>query len=459
MSASSADAIRVRALGKMHRIYDRPEDRLKHMLLSSFGRRWGHEFWALREVAFEVKRGERFGVIGRNGSGKSTLLQIVAGIMAPSEGAVEVRGRVAALLELGSGFNPDFSGRENAIMNGSILGLSDADMKGRLHSIAAFADIGEFFDQPVRLYSSGMFLRLAFAVATSVDADVVLIDEALAVGDVFFQQKCYRRLEDLRARGASVLLVSHSMPDIEQFCDRAVLLDHGRVAFLGPATEAVRQYYLLEQAGRVGLTTVSTETRDVAERSPGDELASWPSPDSFLDIARVAQTSNGWARCTGVALCDASGQPRRSFGQGQTASIFSEFEMLRDVEVPIGGFNIFNSKAVAVHGRNTLQYAECAAPPRVLRGQRVRVRHDVRLDLALDEYTFEVGFGALPRQHYERRNDYSEQRLHSHLVRICHLAQAGQFIVTPPVDHTRPWAWPFYGVANLPGAGRIALAE
>jgi lipopolysaccharide transport system ATP-binding protein len=212
--------VRVQGLGKMHRIYQRPQDRLKQMLLSRLGRSWGHEFWALRDVSFEVARGERFGIIGRNGSGKSTLLQIVAGIMAPSAGEVLVGGRVAALLELGSGFNPEFTGRENAIMNGSILGVPAAEMEARLDRIADFADIGEFFDQPVKLYSSGLFLRLAFAVATSVDADLVLIDEALAVGDVFFQQKCYRRLEALRDDGVSVLLVSHSIGGRSRSWDR-----------------------------------------------------------------------------------------------------------------------------------------------------------------------------------------------------------------------------------------------
>jgi lipopolysaccharide transport system ATP-binding protein len=444
----------------MHRIYERPQDRLKQMLLSRLGWQWGHEFWALRGVSFEVERGERFGIIGRNGSGKSTLLQIIAEIMSSSEGEVSIDGRVAALLELGSGFNPEFTGRENALMNGGILGIPGSAMEARLDEIAAFADIGEFFDQPVKLYSSGMFLRLAFAVATSVDADIVLIDEALAVGDVFFQQKCYRRLEALRDHGVTVLLVSHAMPDVEQFCQRAILLDRGQVAFLGPAAEAVRRYYLLDQSARLPAVPDAARTPPPPARDPGEPagVEGWPAAEAFLDISAVDQTSNGWARCTGVALCDGEGRPGHAFAQGRVARLFYEFELLRDVEVPIGGMAIYNGKAVLVHGRNTLQY-DCRVPLSVARGERIRFRQDVRLDLGLDEYTLEVGLATISREHFERRSLYSEGVLHSHVLRLCHLAAAGQFTVVPPRDDTRPWAWRYYGVAGLEGDCQVATVE
>jgi lipopolysaccharide transport system ATP-binding protein len=452
-------AVRVRGLGKTHRIYERPQDRLKQMLLSRLGWSWGHDFWALRQVSFEVQRGERLGIIGKNGSGKSTLLQLIAGTLAPSEGEVLVGGRVSALLELGTGFNPDFSGRENAIMNGSILGIPPSEMEARVDQIAAFAEIGEFFDQPVKLYSSGMFVRLAFAVATNVDADIVLIDEALAVGDVFFQQKCFRRLEALRESGVTVLLVSHSMPDIEQLCRRAILLDRGEIVFLGPAPEAVRQYYLLDQAARpaeVGEgSTAESQAESVLEHE-GDGLT-WPSAEAFLDLSGLTQTSNGWARCTGVALCDERGQRAQAFRQGQTASFFYEFELLRNVEVPIGGLNIYNSRAVLAHGRNTLQY-DCSVPVAVARGDLVRFRQDVRLDLGLDEYTFEVGLATISREHFERRSRYREDVLHSHIVRVCHLATAGRFAVVPPHDAPRFRAR-FYGVVDLPGRCQVATAR
>ncbi|MFQ3683986.1 ABC transporter ATP-binding protein [Roseiflexus sp.] len=234
LPAHDADVvIRVRNVGKMYRIYDRPQDRLKHMLLWRFGKHYGREFWALRGVSFEVRRGETVGIIGRNGSGKSTLLQIIAGTLAPTEGEAQVKGRVAALLELGSGFNPEFTGRENVYLNGAILGLSRDEIDARFDEIAAFADIGEFIDQPVKVYSSGMAVRLAFAVQVMVPKDILIIDEALAVGDEAFQRKCMRALEMFRLQGGTVLLVTHNTQAIIAHCMRSILIWNGEMLLDG----------------------------------------------------------------------------------------------------------------------------------------------------------------------------------------------------------------------------------
>ena len=291
------------------------------MVFSRFGRRYGEDFWALRHVDFDVAPGERFGVIGRNGSGKSTLLEMIAGTLAPTEGEVQIWGRVSALLELGSGFNPEFTGRENVFINAAIQGLSREQVEARFDDIAAFADIGEFIDQPVKLYSSGMFVRLAFAVGTSVEADILLIDEALAVGDVFFRQKCYRRLDDLRKRGVSVVLVSHAMGDIEEFCDRALLLDHGEPKFVGPSVEAVKRYYLIESRDR--RSTIAPAEPSPAGSVPVQAPASTAAEVPLHDVPDSAQVSDGWARCVGVAVCDESGAETRVFEQGQLAVFWS----------------------------------------------------------------------------------------------------------------------------------------
>jgi lipopolysaccharide transport system ATP-binding protein len=238
-------ALSVSGLGKMYRIYDQPKDRLKLMLLARFGRSYGHEFWALRNVSFEVRRGESLGIIGRNGSGKSTLLQIIAGTLKPSSGEVRVNGRVAALLELGSGFNPEFTGRENVFMNGTILGLSRNEVEGRFDEIAAFADIGQFMDQPVKLYSSGMVVRLAFAVQTFVPKEVLIIDEALAVGDEAFQRKCMASLEKFRDAGGTVLLVSHNIQTVVRQCQRCLLLSQGEFLADGPSKPVTDLYQKL----------------------------------------------------------------------------------------------------------------------------------------------------------------------------------------------------------------------
>lgn len=233
--------ISIRGIGKMYRIYDRPQDRLKQMLWRG-RRQYGHEFWALHDISFDVRKGDRIGILGRNGNGKSTLLQIIAGTLQPTTGTVMVKGRVAALLELGSGFNPDFTGRENVFLNGAILGISRTEMEQRFDAIAAFADIGEFIDQPVKVYSSGMFARLAFAVAISVDPDILIIDEILSVGDIQFQQKCISRLREMTERGLTLLYVSHSIDSIKSVCNRGLVFSQGCLIYEGSAEQASDMY-------------------------------------------------------------------------------------------------------------------------------------------------------------------------------------------------------------------------
>jgi lipopolysaccharide transport system ATP-binding protein len=235
--------VQVENVSKVYQLYDKPQDRLKQALFWRFGKRYGREFWALRDVSFQVRRGETVGIIGRNGSGKSTLLQIIAGTLQPTSGSVQVRGRVAALLELGSGFNPEFTGRENVYMAGSLLGLSDAEVASHFDAIEKFAEIGDFIDQPVKLYSSGMFVRLAFSVQAILPKDILIVDEALAVGDASFQRKCYQRLEQFREQGGTVLLVTHDVQTVVRECQRAVMFDHGEVIEQGLPKHVTDIYY------------------------------------------------------------------------------------------------------------------------------------------------------------------------------------------------------------------------
>jgi lipopolysaccharide transport system ATP-binding protein len=245
-------AIKVEGVGKYYHVYDQPADRLKQAVvprlervLGKSPRQYGRLFWALRDVTFDVLRGETVGIIGRNGSGKSTMLQIVCGTLSPSTGSVTVNGRVAALLELGSGFNPEFTGRDNVYMNAAVLGLTPEEVDARYEAIADFAGIGDFINQPVKTYSSGMVVRLAFAVSVSVAPDILVIDEALAVGDMAFQQKCLQRLNDLREAGVTVLLVTHDIMLTRNYCSRVVYLDGGCVRAIGDA-EAVGEQYLMD---------------------------------------------------------------------------------------------------------------------------------------------------------------------------------------------------------------------
>lgn len=242
-------AIKVECLSKCYHIYDQPRDRLKQMILPRLQRAAGaatkqyfREFWALRDVSFEVRKGETVGIIGRNGSGKSTLLQMICGTLNPTSGSIQTNGRIAALLELGSGFNPEFTGRENVYMNAAVLGLSDDEIDARFDEIVSFADIGDFIDQPVKVYSSGMVVRLAFAVAINSEPEILVVDEALSVGDELFQRKCFSKIESIRKLGSTILFVSHSAAQVVELCDRALLIDSGEKIIEGEPKRVVAIY-------------------------------------------------------------------------------------------------------------------------------------------------------------------------------------------------------------------------
>jgi len=240
---SSEFAIKVEGVGKNYRLYDKPHHRLLQMLRGE-KKTYYRDFWAVNDVSFSVRKGETVGIIGRNGSGKSTLLQMICGTLTPTTGSIAVNGRVAALLELGAGFNPEFTGRENVYMNAAVLGLSHEAIDARFAQIAAFADIGDFIEQPVKTYSSGMFVRLAFAVIAHVDADILVIDEALSVGDAFFTQKCMRFIQQFQANGGTLLFVSHDMGTVMNICQSAIMLFAGgrRTAIMGTAETLCKEY-------------------------------------------------------------------------------------------------------------------------------------------------------------------------------------------------------------------------
>lgn len=248
--SSNELAIAAQDLGKCYHIYTTPRDRLKQFVNSKFAalfrkqpKKLYREFWALNQASFKVKKGESFGILGRNGAGKSTLLQILCGTLTPTSGSIEIRGRVAALLELGAGFSPEFSGRENIYLNASVLGLTAIEISERFDSICAFADIGDFIEQPVKTYSSGMFVRLAFAIAIHVEPDILIIDEALSVGDIAFQNKCILKIRELRNRGTTLLFVTHDLSTLQLICDRVAWISNGRIVKIGSPIEVCQEYY------------------------------------------------------------------------------------------------------------------------------------------------------------------------------------------------------------------------
>jgi lipopolysaccharide transport system ATP-binding protein len=354
---SSEIAIRVQNLSKCYQIYDKPRDRLMQML-SRGRKKYYREFWALQDVSFEIKKGETFGVIGRNGSGKSTLLQLLCGTLNPTNGSIEVNGKVAALLELGAGFNPEFTGRENVFLSASLYGLSREEITQRFDRIVEFAEIGDFVDQPVKTYSSGMFVRLAFAVIAHVDADILVIDEALAVGDAFFVQKCMRFLREFIQRG-TLIFVSHDSAAIVGLCSSAMLLDKGVVQFAGHPKK-VTDYYLAslhedhrpaelnEISQQEGNAAVSA-TASVAASSPASATASSKLSDEF---------GIGGVKITSVKLKAGNGAMLASISGGEKVILTIECVSGLDVANPIVGFLIRDRLGQVVFGTNTLHAKE-----------------------------------------------------------------------------------------------------
>jgi len=375
MSSEAAVAetvIEVSGVGKSYHMYERPSHRLWQALAGK-RKSFYKDFWALREVSFSIRRGQTVGIVGRNGSGKSTLLQMIAGTLNPTEGSIKVKGRVAALLELGSGFNPEFTGRENVYLNATILGLTRAQIDQRMDSILGFADIGEFIDQPVRSYSSGMSVRLAFAVIAHVDADILIIDEALAVGDAFFSQKCMRFLREFQKNG-TLLFVSHDAAAVTNLCENAVWLQNGRMRLSGTSQEVVEAYM--------------TEQHVVGRREAGDaeivvekkqrRLAS-DTPDFRHEALLEAGVSNRialfefdpdnvgqefgaqGARIVDVGLTDEAGAPLGMAEGGELVRLRIRVELVQALDSLIVGFYVKDRLGQRLFGDNS--YFACKDAP------------------------------------------------------------------------------------------------
>jgi ABC-type polysaccharide/polyol phosphate transport system ATPase subunit len=341
------NAVEFQAVSKSYAMYRAPGDRLKE--LASFNRLKRHtDFWALHDATFEIRRGETFCIIGENGSGKSTLLQIVAGILEPSSGSVRVHGRVSALLELGAGFNPEFSGRDNVYLNGSILGLSTRQIDERYREIESFAEIGEFIRQPVKTYSSGMVVRLAFAVAIHVDPEILLVDEALAVGDIYFRQRCMRKVHELRARGVTILFVSHAVGDVKAIGDRALWLERGRIAEIGDPAAVVSHYLaaMTEKDSSYRLSDSSAPPRALsgAVRAP-EVVETIPNIDHRF--------GDGRAEILGIAVLDEQGRSLQLLEPSSSIVVRISARAKDSLPMPMVGFMLRNQLGMDFAGTNT----------------------------------------------------------------------------------------------------------
>lgn len=373
--SSNEIAISVSNLGKCYQIYDSPRDRLKQFIAPRLRRIAGQppkqyyrEFWALNNVSFEVKKGETIGIIGRNGSGKSTLLQMICGTLTPTSGSIQTHGRVAALLELGSGFNPEFTGRDNIYMNASVLGLSVHDIEKRFDDIVAFADIGDFIEQPVKTYSSGMMVRLAFAVIANVDADILVIDEALAVGDAFFTQKCMHFLRRFMETG-TVLFVSHDTSSIKSLCSHAIWLEKGHIIKEGVPKEVCELYHEAFYEAQQGastttrLVTVQPFSSSVTLKDQRLEYINNSNLRNDLQIfnfdPNAASFGKGNAKITYVRLKDGTGSEMSWIVGGERVTLCIKVAFFENLTSPIVGFFIKDRLGQTLFGDNTfLSYSE-----------------------------------------------------------------------------------------------------
>ena len=343
----ASSVVKFRDVSKSYPIYPTPSARLKELACLnrvSFHR----DFWAVRDISFEISRGEMFCIIGENGSGKSTILQMVAGILHPTSGEVSVRGRVAALLELGSGFNPEFTGRDNVYVNAAILGLSNREIAAKFEQIEAFAEIGDFIDQPVKTYSSGMAVRLAFSVAIHVDPEILLVDEALAVGDIYFHQRCMRKVHELREKGVTILFVSHSMGDVKSLGDRALWLENGRIRDLGNTERVVTQYLAaMFEKDSAYLTTLHQEAQRL-ERAPVQ------APEVVDTIPNIDHRfGDGRAEVIGIAILDLAGHNIHLLEPLSAMVVRISVRASEDITLPIVGFMMRNHLGLDFAGTNT----------------------------------------------------------------------------------------------------------
>ena len=342
-------AIKVDHVSKMYKLYDKPSDRLKESLGFTRKKKY-HEHWALNDVCFEVKKGETVGIIGTNGSGKSTILKIITGVLNPTAGEVVIDGRISALLELGAGFNMEYTGIENVYLNGMMIGFSREEIDQRLDDILKFADIGDFVNQPCKTYSSGMFVRLAFAVAINIDPEILIVDEALSVGDVFFQAKCYKKFEEFKEQGKTIIFVSHDLSSISKYCDRVVLLNKGDKMSEGAPKEMINLYkrVLLNQ-------TVSGQDGKVLqenEEQGSTETKLWKS--HYKINPGVDEYGTGEAEIIDFAIIDEHGSYTNCIEKGTSFAIKSKVLFNQEIQNPIFTLTFKNIQGTAVTGTNTM---------------------------------------------------------------------------------------------------------
>jgi ABC-type polysaccharide/polyol phosphate transport system ATPase subunit len=423
-------ALQVNNLGKCYHIYTKPQDRLKQMFLGKF-KQFYQEFWALRDVSFTVKKGEPLGVIGCNGAGKSTLLQLICKTLTPTTGQVKVNGQVAALLELGAGFNPEFTGRENVFMACSVLGFSRQQTQELFTRIVAFADIGDFIEQPVKIYSSGMYVRLAFAVQACIKPDILIVDEALAVGDVFFQQKCYAKLHKMIDAGMTCIFVSHDTSAVLNICKRAVLLKNGSIDFYGDVEEAVSRYFA-QVGSKIAIDVKQQENIKVTDKivNQEDEITTAILQNNILQSTK--KHGAGGLEIVAARVFNSQGQDTFHVNMLDTLRIHLLLQAREHVQSPSASIHLYDrfNNLIFASGTRQLGYILRDLRP----GEQVLVEFGLQFAVQAGEYTFSLGAAEPSRE--------------SPNIGYIHAKHEDLGPITVHADTTQ--ILPFYGVAKLP---------
>lgn len=389
-------AIQVKNVSKMYKLYDRPSDRLRDELGFSKKKRY-KEHYALHDVSFEVKKGEAVGIIGTNGSGKSTILKIITGVLNPTAGEVSIDGRISALLELGAGFNMEYTGIENVYLNGTMIGFSREEIDAKLQDILDFADIGEFIHQPVKSYSSGMFVRLAFAVAINIDPEILIVDEALSVGDVFFQMKCYKKFEEFKEQGKTIVFVSHDLSSISKYCDRVVLLNKGIKRAEGSPKDMVNLYKKI---------LVGVDGKKEFEKAQIETAGGGLWKEHFKINPDVNEYGNGKAEIIDFAIMDENAVVTNTLEKGTSFTIRSKVRFYEPIHDPIFTYTFKNLKGTDITGTNTM--FEKVSVGTVAPGDVYVASFTQEMNLQGGEYMLSIsctGFDGMEFQAYHRLYD------------------------------------------------------
>ena len=444
--------VTVTNLGKSYWLYPTMSRRLLGCFIAPH-RLGARHFCALSGLTFELYPGQAIALIGKNGAGKSTALQVLAGITPPTEGSFQINGRVCALLELGSGFNPEFTGRQNIALAGALLGLTREQIKQETENIIAFADIGEFIDQPVKFYSSGMFVRLAFAVAVAGQPDLLIVDEALAVGDIFFRQKCYARLREMREKGMAVILVTHSAGDAQEFCDRAILLEQGRQTCIGDPVEIMQRYYTSMQGTGNARQAASESAVEIPAHEPSAALGftghPWPHLEQHFMVApQEKQQCVPGASLVRFCLTDADDCPAVVFAQGSVIKIYGEFRIEFPVEIPSTWIDIWSSSGVVVYSKGTvLQGITCKPIMQV--PAMIYTCHEITLDIGCGDYTLGYGLSCIKPEIFAKKEYCGYEVWAENAQRLAHVVNLSSISIVLPFSRS-PSRVRNYGLVDLP---------